>query len=166
MQGHGVFFGLVMLLAMSNPQVTLFLPWHKLTFTQQYPNRLAFTMSMLSLLWENAPQISVQALTASRESTDAASTLSVWLALGSSVAEAVYTLYTLLGAAVVLAAFDREVEEPGGVDELRNPLLDDVAEPGRPADIPTVERREAEPEREEALLESSEAGDGAESEVR
>ena len=77
MQAHGVFFSLVMLLAMSNPQVTLFLPWHKLTFTQRYPNRLAFTMSMLSLLWENAPQMSVQALAATRETTDVASTLSV-----------------------------------------------------------------------------------------
>ena len=163
MQAQGVFFSLVMLLAMSNPQVTLFLPWHKLTFTQRYPNRLAFTMSMLSLLWENAPQMSVQALAATRETT-VASTLSVWLALGSSVAEAVYTLYTLLGAAVMLAAFDRDLEEPGGVDELRDPLLDDVAESGRPADIPTVERRQAESD--EARLESAEAGDGAESEVR
>ena len=70
MEGHYVFFALLMLLTMSNPQITVLFPWRKLKFTQQYPNRLAFTVNMLSLLWEEAPQILVQTLAASQDNAD------------------------------------------------------------------------------------------------
>lgn len=110
MERHSTLFGMLMVLLLSNTSVVVLFPWRRTRFVQRFPNRLAFSITLLSLLWEEVPQIAVELWAFCLDGESSQATL---LALCCSTFE---LLYTGLASSMLLVSFEDKTDDEADAD--------------------------------------------------